>query len=209
MKKIIGLFVCLFVGSANAALLNPVAIQAVGATATSNFGSTFTTDKTIDQSDLSGSYISGVTSTSVIDGFTNLNTAEGWHGQLGDSIGRITFDLGGQYTLDRVYLFWMNNGNSNNIANFTVEVASDSNFINSIIAASFGVPNAPQNRIDFNTLATGGFVRLNWTSLQGNYPGLNEFIAGGVIANTVPEPGAFALLGLGFAGMAARRRKSV
>ncbi|WP_262964791.1 discoidin domain-containing protein [Methylobacter psychrophilus] len=196
------------IGQVHASLLsNAVALQAVSAISTSNYGGSFPVDKTIDQSDLSGHYVSGVTAASVIDTFTNLNSAKGWHGAAGNITGNITFDLGAQYTLDRIYLFWMNNGLANNIANFTVQVSENNTFSNALTVASFGLPNASKNRVDFNTSATGEFVRLNWTSLQGGYPGLNEFVAGGVSA--VPVPGAIWLMISGLIGvLGLNRRKS-
>lgn len=200
-------------GATNASatlLTNAVGIDPVSAISTSNFGAPYTTAKTIDQSDLSAHYVSGVTSTSVIDGLTNLNTAQGWHGSAGQTTGSITFDLGASFTLDRIYLYWMNGGSVNNIANFSIQVGNDSSFSSSVIAASFGTPSAAKQRIDFSALATGEFVRLNWTSLQGSYPGLNEFIAGGVAGQTsVPEPATLALLGLGLLGFAVSRKRQL
>ena len=199
--------------AASAALLtNAVGLQAVDATSTSNYGAPYTTARTIDQSDLSGSYVSGVTSTSVIDTFTNLNQGNGWHGAFNDTQGSITFDLGAQYTLDRVYLFWMNGGGGNNIADFSILVSDDAAFSAPTLAASFGFPTAGQDRVDFASLATGEFVRLEWTNLQGSYPGLNEFIAGGVAAmeqfpSQVPEPATAALIGLGLLGCFVSRRR--
>jgi hypothetical protein len=194
--------------NASAALLsNAVGLQAISAVATSNYGAPYTTARTIDQSDLSAGYISGVTSTAIIDTLTNINGGNGWHGSFGASTGSITFDLGAMYTLDRIYLYWMNAGSTTNIADFTGEVSADALFTNSVIAASFGVPSAAQERVDFASLATGEFVRLNWTSLQGSYPGLNEFIAGGIASTAVPEPATLALLGLGLLGFVAGRKR--
>jgi hypothetical protein len=198
--------------AASAAILaNTVAIGAVGAVASSNFGTPYTTDRTINQSDLSGSYVSGVTSTAVIDGFTNLNFGNGWHGGAGESTGTITFDLGGTYSLDRVFLFWMNGGGDNNIANFAIDVSGDAGFSSFTTVASFGMPSAPVNRIDFTSLGVGQYVRLSWTGLQGLYPGLNEFVAGGVaVTGGVPEPASWAMLiaGFGLTGAAMRRRRA-
>ncbi len=211
-KTLVSLAIAFFAVNASAAILaNAVGIQATGASSTSNYGAPYTTDRTIDQSDLSGSYVSGVTSTNVIDGFTNLSLGNGWHGANGDGRGSITFDLGGLYTLDRIYLYWMNLGTDNNIADFSVEVGTDASFTSSVIAANFGAQTAAQDRIDFANLATGGFVRLNWTTLQGDYPGLNEFIAGGLLAqvNNVPEPSTLALLAIGLAGFSAARKRKV
>ncbi len=211
-KTVLPLAIALCGINASAALLsNAVGIQATAVSATSNFGAPYTTDRTIDQSDLSGNYVSGVTSTNVIDGFTNLSLTNGWHGSLGDARGSITFDLGASYTLDRIYLYWMNAGTANNIADFSVEVGTDASFTSSVVAANFGAQTAAQERVDFANLATGGFVRLNWTSLQGQYPGLNEFIAGGVLGqvNNVPEPSTLALFALGLIGFAATRKRQV
>jgi len=197
-------------------LPDAVGIQAVGVTATSNFGDIYVPERMIDQSDLSDSYVSGVTSTSVIDAFTNSNSGNGWHGSLLDTTGSITFDLGGVFTLDRVYLYWMNGGTANNIADLAVQVSSDAGFGTFVTAATFGTPSADRDRIDFSSLATGQYVRLDWTSLQGEYPdqypGLNEFIAGGIayiapVPEVVPEAGSIELMGIALAALALAKRR--
>ena len=199
---------------ANAAplLSNAVAIGAVSAIATSTFRPPFTIDRTIDQSDISGTYVSGVTSTTVVDGFASLTDSFAWFSASGASVGNIVFDLGSIYTLDRVYLFWANSGNVNNMADITFDVSSDSNFaLFSSPAAFDGNPTAGVNRIDFTSLGIGRFVRLNWNSRQGDYAGLNEFVAGGVanVGGGVPEPANWAMLiaGFGLTGVFMRRRR--
>jgi PEP-CTERM motif len=189
---------------------NAVGIQAVGATATSNFGAPYTMNRTHDQSDLSMSYVSGVTSTAMIDTITNLSFGNGWHGDALVSQGSMVYDLGSIWTLDRAYLYWMNSGSDNNAATLTFDVSADSAFSSFSTVGSLAGPTAPQNRVDFTSLATGRYVRINWNSLQGSYAGLNEFIAGGtIVAGAVPEPATWAmmLLGFGFVGGALRSAK--
>ena len=209
---LLGMSLLSLAGAAQAAplLSNAVAIGAVGAIASSNFGAPYTISRTIDQSDLSGTYVSGVTSAAVVGGFTNLNTARGWHGAANVLNGTIVYDLGGLYTLDRVYLFWMNAGSANNIAGITVDVSSSASFAQFSTVGNLTAPTGPKNEVDFTSLATGQYVRLNWSALQGNYPGLNEFIAGGVTA-AVPEPATWALMiaGFGMVSFSLRRRAKV
>ena len=190
---------------------NAVGIQAINAAASSDYGPPYTINRTHDQSDLSMNYVSGVTSTAVIDTITNTSQGNGWHGDYGVQPGSLRYDLGSSWTLDRVYLYWMNAGGTNNIANLTFDVSNDSGFGSFATVGSFAGPAGAQNRVDFTALATGRYVRINWSGLQGEYPGLNEFIAGGIAANgVVPEPDTWALMILGFGGVgaAARRRAS-
>lgn len=194
--------------SAAPILSDAVAIQPVGVEATTTLSNLYTAANTIDKVSLSANYISGVTPASAIDSINPIISDNGWHGKFGVQNGSITFDLGSSYTLDRVFLFWMNQdqGDINNIANFNIDVSADASFSSFLTAATFGFPIAPKNRVDFSSLATGEFVRLNWTALQGSYPGLKEFVAGGV-PSSVPEPASIALLGIGLAGIGAMRRK--
>lgn len=190
-------------------LSNAVALQPVSAIATTNYGAPYTTNKIIDQGGMSATYVSGVTAASAIDSYTINDYQQVWHGQYGVQTGNLVFDLGASYTLDRVFLFWTNGGSTNNIANFNIDVSNDSGFSSFVTAASFSNPSGAMNRVDFSSLVTGEFVRLSWTSLQGSYPGLGEFVAGGVAA-AVPEPETYAMLlaGLGLMGVVARRRKA-
>jgi len=187
-------------------LSNAVAIQPIGVVATSTLSSTYNANNTIDKVSLSANYISGITAASAIDSINAINDGLGWHGSFGVQQGSITFDLGSAYTLDRVFLFWMNSGSVNNIANFNIDVSPDASFSSFVTAATFGFPTAAQNRVDFSSLVTGEFVRLNWNALQGSYPGLKEFVAGGV-PSSVPEPASILLLGIGLVGIGVMRRK--
>ena len=168
---------------------------------------------TIDKISLSANYISGVTPASAIDSINPIDDGLGWHGKINVQQGSITFDLGSAYTLDRVFLFWMNSGKFNNIANFNIDVSADAGFSSFVTAAFFGfpTPGKAKDRVDFSSLVTGEFIRLNWavlqgTALNGPYPGLKEFVAGGV-PSSVPEPASIALLGIGLAVIGAMRRK--
>lgn len=201
-------FAAIIAGTANAApvLSNAVAIQPVGVHATSVLAPSFTETNAIDQVGLSAHYVSGATPASAIDSISAVSGATGWHGKAGAIPGSIVFDLGSSYLLDRVFLYWANDGQqtNNNIADFTVDVTNDPGFTSLVMAATFGFPTGPKDRIDFAALATGQFVRLRWTAIQGTYPGLQEFIAGGIPAS-VPEPGALALLGLGLIALGGLR----
>lgn len=203
------LFAAAMSDAANAVpiLPNAVAIQPVSVVATTTLSTLYVAANTIDKVSLSANYISGITAASAIDGINPIDDQKGWQGINGVKQGSITFGLGSSYTLDRVFLFWTNNGDKNNIANFNIDVSADDSFFSFVTAAFFSSPTPGKaiDRVDFTSLATGKFVRLNWTALQGSYPGLKEFVAGGVPLS-VPEPASLALLGIGLAGLGAMRR---
>jgi hypothetical protein len=106
----------------------------------------------------------------------------------------------------------MNGGTANNMAGLTIYASVDLPFSIFSTVGTFSISTAGQNRIDFTQLASGEFVRLNWSSLQGGFRGLNEFIAGGVASDgAVPEPAVWPmmLIGYGAFGVTLRRRSNI
>lgn len=193
-------------GRANAALvLNPVGLQAVSVSTTSDLGGSNLVNNTIN----STAYTTEVTSWADItilayDG----GGSNGHHTSFGASSGSITLDMGGSFVMDRARLDWMNGGSNNNYGDFTILISDDASFGTSNLAfTNTGNPNSDFELIDFTDGFEGQFVRLNWTSIKGNFGGLSEIIIGGEVA-AVPEPSSAILLGLGALSIVARRRRN-
>ena len=196
-----------FLMTGPAARADVVGLQAVSGTASSTFPS-WLIEKTFDQSDLSTGYTSGVTpwaTISTIDMFTFFN---GWH-DLGVGSGTLAYDMGGIYQMDRVKLFWMNGGTTNNIADFTIEVDDNAGFSSpTLVHTHFGSPTSNKDEFFFTSAEIGQYLRINWSSMQGDFAGLNEIIVGG---SAIPEPGTLLICSV-FAGAGLvfnKRRRNV
>ena len=106
---------------------------------------------------------------------------------------------------------WNDAGRDRQLYNLYYSVVGDSGFTllgtaNSDNPANPGTPSAI--RSEFDTALTGvDAIRVDFLGGQENgYAGYGEFDVVG--AASVPEPGSTVLLGLGFAALAARRRRS-
>lgn len=217
-------FVTIFATQSHASI---VGYQAVSGTATSNLSSSFfDVDFTFDKSALSSNYESGVTPWATIATIvhTGIDSNTSWFSENGVTDGYLQYDMGQVLTMDRVRLFWVNINQTNDpyvnsIGDFTVEVSNDASFgTSTLVLTDTGGPNAAQADYLFTSIASGRYLRINWTSFSTNnsrFAGLNEIIVGGEMqgSSAVPEPSSFLVM-LGLAASAGvgygikRRRKT-
>ena len=159
----------------------PKAWRPVSGTASSDFGAPYFLTRSHDGSGISGTYSSGITNFSVVEGFTNAASGDNqWFGVYLVSSGQIVYDLGQTLVMDRVRLFWANNdAGSNNISCLSFDVSSSAAFSTFTTAAS-GI-NAVGSVATVSLVPTSGrYLRIRWSCILGWYPGLNEIIVGGL-----------------------------
>ncbi|MFD2452601.1 hypothetical protein [Ideonella paludis] len=89
-----------------------LAWRPVSGTASTNYGAPYTMNRTTDSSEVSGSYTSGVTSFSTVEGYTTVGGgADGqWFGVFGTTAGDLIYDMGQSLFMDRVRFHWANAG---------------------------------------------------------------------------------------------------
>ncbi|MFP5410609.1 MAG: PEP-CTERM sorting domain-containing protein [Gammaproteobacteria bacterium] len=168
-----------------------------------------------DQSGLSSGYTAGVTdfATYTTSGVTHA-TAEGGGGVtwLSDGIPGfpfvLDFDLGSTFNVLSLALWNGTAGNDASISRFRVFISAVSDFSVATEVGLFGNPigvDGPEPVTVFDlTDSAGRYARILVESYYGNgcCAGIGE-VAWDV--GSVPEPGTFALLGLGLAALTARR----
>lgn len=152
---------------------------------------------TFDQSGLSVGCASGVTD---FDAYVAGNpthavfsSSNAWAGLPGPVMGSIDYDLGLSITLESLAL-WTNR-TASAITSLSVFVASNSGFDDATNVGLFAPSPTLSVQAFATTPATGRFVRLTVTSVNGgNFVNLAEVA---FESATVPEPSSLALVGIG------------
>ncbi|MGE3818010.1 MAG: discoidin domain-containing protein [Isosphaeraceae bacterium] len=197
-----------------------VIIAPVSVLATPPINGNFSFDRTIDQSGLSTTYVSGVTNFNayVASSPTHLRTniPPTFGLTATNPPGNVDYDLGSVYDLDKM-AFW-NYGFSGSAAinSFQVYTSNDSTFTTSFLAGSFTAVddgNSTFNNVQVFDLtdSTARYVRMSVLTRAGPAGvgfGYGE-IAFGTAAIPEPSPATLGLVCLGLAslGRAIRRRR--
>jgi hypothetical protein len=196
MKKIIAIAL-LFVGfQANAGvIISPTGVS-------TNMGNSFSGNisNIIAQSGPINPWLSGVTDYNAYNPSsqqTTNNSGEQWWGAAG-ALGRIDFDLGGQFLVQTLALW--NPNTIFGVMDFDVLISDNATFSSSTNVGSF-TSNFSQNfGLEFDLVDTvGSFVRFNVTSVYGGRANLSEVAFEAAAA--VPEPSIIALFALGIFGI--------
>ncbi|MBQ0937933.1 hypothetical protein KAK11_21605, partial [Ideonella paludis] len=163
-------------------------------------------NRTTDSSEVSGSYTSGVTSFSTVEGYTTVGGgADGqWFGVFGTTAGDLIYDMGQSLFMDRVRFHWANAGGSNSISCLYIDISSVANFATfTTVVSNYAKPAGSAATVPFSQATAGRYLRVRWTCLAfgaSSYPGLNEIVVGGRLSgltgnyyNTADLTGAVAM----------------
>lgn len=178
---------------------------AVDATASSEWGTTYAAENTINQSGLSHNYISGVTD---FDSFLaqgvmhELAATTEWFAQDGELNSTIEFDMGQVGTFDR-FALW--NEDVWGITSATISAWDGSSYVD--IMSFNPIDNVDNANYDAEIFSFGQNITTDAFKIemacQGSACSMGEFVV-----SSVPEPSVYALMlgGLGFVGFMATRR---
>jgi len=208
MKQILhltGLLASIFLALA-AAPADAGLILQPGAASTDMGTSVGSTDNVINQSGLSDGYTSLATNfdtytagTPTHDNTINLNH---WTSALSTTSGNFDFDLGGNFTIES-FALW-NNAGTNGVRDFTLLVDDNAGFSSptslgsfTVLITGFGPQNALLSQVFSFAATSASFVRMQVANNHGGNATTFGEAAFEVQSQTVPEPSALALLGMG------------